>query len=246
MHPSVLSADYFIVNNPIYVTLILLYYVICVCLFHIVKHDIVYTFKYPKQFLLVHNVISIFSNIYMFYGILYETYTHNYRVLGNPLDTTHTELTHYLWVFHLTKYYEIMDTVIMLLRKSFRQITFLHVYHHLSTIVYTWFILYNHPGGDFYLGPLINSWVHIWMYTYYLLASFMNKQSRFKYLWWSVYLTQLQIFQFVINLSHSLYSILYSPYDTPLYKYGLYHQLSFIMLFGHFYYKKHKKCNKII
>lgn len=245
MEQSVLSSDYFIVQKPGYMILGLFYYTFLVSIFHIVKNDLIYTFKYPKQVLFIHNVVSILSSLYIFCGILYETYTHNYSLYGNQLDTTHTALTHYIWVFHITKYYEFMDTVIMILRKSFRQVTFLHVYHHTSVVLYTWFVLYDHPGGDYYMGPLLNSWVHIWMYVYYLLSSFMCKQSRTKYLWWSTYLTKMQILQFVINLFYSIYSLMYSPYNTPLYKYGLYHQLSFIILFGHFYHHKYKKCDKL-
>ena len=244
MEGSVLSADYFVVRHPEYTILSLFYYLLFAMLFRNLKDHLVYTFRYPKQVLFVHNAVSILINLYIFCGILYETtYTHRYALYGNSLDTTHTALTHYIWVFHMTKYYEFMDTMIMILRKSFRQITFLHVYHHATVVLYTWGVLYNHPGGDYYLGPLINAWVHAWMYVYYMLASFMNKPSRTKYLWWASYLTKAQILQFAINFSHSVYALLYSPYDTPLYRYGLYHQLSFIVLFGHFYFQKYKRNN---
>eukprot|EP00891_Asterochloris_glomerata_P000399 jgi/Astpho2/399/Aster-x0922 len=35
-----------------------------------------------------------------------------------------------LWIHYLSKAYEFVDTLIMILKKNNRQITFLHVYHH--------------------------------------------------------------------------------------------------------------------
>lgn len=236
-----LSAEYTIIRNPVLMMFGVMYYLWFVgfCLF--MRDFFQFRFPYTKQVLLVHNVVSIVSNVYIFFGILYEIYTREYRLYGNELDLSHTALTHYLWVFHLTKYYEYMDTVIMVLRNSFRQITFLHVYHHASVAIYTWLVLYNHPGGDFYLGPLMNAFVHMLMYTYYLLSGHMSKEARKKYLWWSVYLTQIQIVQFLVNFSHSIYAIMYSPYHTSLCTYGLLHQISFIWLFGNFYLRKYNK-----
>ena len=235
--PSVLSEDYVIIKDPKFMLYSICFYLSVINFFY--GHN--FNFKYTKYLLCVHNLISIISSAYIFVGILKELYTHNYSFYGNELDTEHNALTHYMWVFHMTKYYEFMDTFIMVLRNSYRQISFLHVYHHISTVLYTWYIIYDHPGGDYYLGPLLNSWVHIWMYTYYLLASMMSKDSRKQYLWRSQYLTKMQIVQFGINITHSVYSLLYSPYDTPLYIVGFVHQLSFVVLFGHFYYQKYKK-----
>ena len=52
------------------------------------------------------------------------------------------------------------------------------------------------------------------MYTYYLMAVLIGKdeKKRKKYLWWGRYLTQMQMFQFFLNLCQSVYTSLYSPY----------------------------------
>lgn len=196
-----------------------------------------------KEIIMFHNIVSICLSLYMFVGIAIHTKTHNYTWMGNELDQSDTTLANYLWIFHLTKYYECMDTFIMIFRKSFRQITFLHVYHHATMIVFTWMVLYNHPGGDFYLGPMLNSFVHVWMYIYYLCASFLDKKRKVKYLWWSKYLTQLQIIQFFINLYHSIYTLKNNENDRLIFQIGLFHQLSFILFFGNFYLNKYKKLN---
>lgn len=43
--------------------------------------------------------------------------------------------------------FEFMDTIIMCLRCRFRQITFLHVYHHASIFAIWWAIVKYYPGG---------------------------------------------------------------------------------------------------
>lgn len=236
---SSFSERYYIVQHPSIMLSAVAYYLFVVYGFY----NRVFSFSYIKPFLFVHNVLSVGFSVYLFVGILHTITQEGFRLYGNSLERS-DKMTHYLWFFHMTKYYEFIDTLIMILRNSYRQITFLHVYHHVSVVLYTWLILYNHPGGDFYLGPLLNSWVHMWMYIYYLLSGLLTKSQRQRYLWWNQYLTKLQILQFFINLVHSIYSMLYSPYTTPLYRIGLYHQISFIILFGHFYLKKYNK-NKL-
>ena len=53
-----------------------------------------------------------------------------------------------------------------------------------------------------YYSCALNSLVHVLMYTYYALSMVLGKDPalRRKYLWWSRYLTQFQMFQFVTNM----------------------------------------------
>jgi hypothetical protein len=53
-----------------------------------------------------------------------------------------------VWIFYFSKIFEFMDTFIMALRYRFRQITFLHVYHHSSIFFTWWFVVRNAPGGE--------------------------------------------------------------------------------------------------
>jgi len=94
-----------------------------------------------------------------------------------------------LYLFYISKMWEFLDTIIMVLRKSNNQISFLHVYHHVSVTMMWWFNMTYYPGGEAWPSAWLNSFVHVWMYSYYFLAS-MDIQS-----WWKKYLTQLQISQ---------------------------------------------------
>ena len=58
------------------------------------------------------------------------------------------------------------------------------------------------PGGHETFGGTLNSLIHVFMYSYYFLAS-LGPQMQ-KYLWWKKYLTGLQMIQFVIVFTRSL------------------------------------------
>jgi elongation of very long chain fatty acids protein 4 len=53
-----------------------------------------------------------------------------------------------VYMFYMSKYVEFMDTIIMVLKRNMRQITFLHVYHHSSIALIWWIIAYHAPGGE--------------------------------------------------------------------------------------------------
>lgn len=81
-------------------------------------------------------------------------------------------LARVLYIHYLSKAYEFVDTVLMVLKKNFRQVTFLHVYHHATTFfpVWYWTVKYG-PGGAPWFCCMLNSSVHVVMYSYYLATS---------------------------------------------------------------------------
>nr|CAD7615637.1 unnamed protein product [Timema genevievae] len=102
----------------------------------------------------------------------------------------------------MLKVLDLLDTVFFVLRKKNNQITFLHVYHHAAMVFGTWIAVKFLAGGHAtYLG-LINSIVHAFMYTYYLLTN-INPDYK-KSIWWKKYITQLQMAQFLILVIQSI------------------------------------------
>ncbi|QQP57025.1 Elongation of very long chain fatty acids protein, partial [Caligus rogercresseyi] len=63
------------------------------------------------------------------------------------------------------------------------QITTLHVFHHAIMPLYTWLIET--------FGALLNSFIHVLMYSYYFLSALGDWIQPF--LWWKRYLTQAQM-----------------------------------------------------
>ncbi|KAJ1647900.1 hypothetical protein J3B02_005108 [Coemansia erecta] len=96
------------------------------------------------------------------------------------------------YLFYLSKYYELIDTLIIVLKG--RKASFLQIYHHAGVILIMYYANYtSSPTSIFIVWE--NSGVHTIMYTYYALTAVgihpPGKQ----------YLTSLQIFQFLFGLS---------------------------------------------
>lgn len=115
------------------------------------------------------------------------------------------ELNRTQWYFTILRLIEFVETFFFVLRKRFDQVSWLHVYHHISTVVLL-IIFLKYSGGvmDIYIGGL-NSLVHIVMYGYYFLSSF----EQFRRLTNIVksYLTMIQIAQLVIILGHCITAV---------------------------------------
>lgn len=98
----------------------------------------------------------------------------------------------WMYVFYLSKFYELLDTVLMVLKK--RRLNFLHVYHH--CIVIPLFYVYMTTGMvSQWILVVANSTVHVLMYYYYAMS------TAGRTVWWKKYITQAQIVQFIIDLT---------------------------------------------
>lgn len=64
----------------------------------------------------------------------------------------------------------------------------------------SWGTTKYYPGGHGTFIGLINSFVHIIMYAYYLLSA-LGPQMQ-KYLWWKKYITNMQMVSFVFHAIH--------------------------------------------
>ncbi|KAJ3604257.1 hypothetical protein NHX12_028998 [Muraenolepis orangiensis] len=136
--------------------------------------------------------------------------------------------------------------VFFVLRKKNSQVTFLHVYHH-SIMPFTWwFGVRFSAGGLGTFHALLNSVVHVIMYSYYGLTALGPNYQ--KYLWWKKYLTSIQLIQFVMVTTHiSQYFFLKDcPYQFPVFVYiiGLY-GLIFLLLFLNFWYHAYTKGKRL-
>jgi len=134
--------------------------------------------------------------------------------------------------FYLSKYYELIDTVVLLLKR--RPIIFLHVYHHFITVILAWIsTIYVLPQ---WTTVLANLTVHTFMYYYYAMAAIGRSVS------WKKHMTTLQILQFVVDLGFGLTAFGWSYYnnwccigDPRAWIFGQGILLSFLILFIQFF-----------
>ncbi len=190
-----------------------------------------------KKYVMVYNIIQIITNIYMIngmYGILY----HNFFGI-NWKFSNKTE--YYVYIHYLSKYLDFIDTVFIILRgKSKEQLSFLHLYHHSTIPIVWWYLLYtNYGNGTASFGALINSMVHLVMYSHYLYTSFGYKNP------FKRWITRIQLGQFFLLLVHFWFAYTYDnnfpPYITSI---ELYYQLSMVILFSNFYNKEYLTIKK--
>jgi len=145
----------------------------------------------------------------------------------------------WFYIFFLSKYYEFFDTVIIVLKK--RPVIFLHVYHHCITVLLVFVMLENEVAVQ-WLASTANCSVHIPMYYYYAMSSLG------KNVWWKKYITKMQIFQFVVDISANCIGFYYHLIGgktcsgaLPAWVFGQAVLISFLILFLFFYRSTYKK-----
>lgn len=99
-----------------------------------------------------------------------------------------------IWLFALSKYLELFDTVALILEK--KEIIFLHWYHHATVLAYTWFslVILTPPGAIF---AVVNTFVHTIMYWYYYLSATGYRAP------WARMVTLIQLIQMVVGIATS-------------------------------------------
>ncbi|CAH0391947.1 unnamed protein product [Bemisia tabaci] len=167
--------------------------------------------------LIVFNVVQILANILCLYECLKHGWGGRYNWICEPFDRAPTPenitVARVVYGYFLLKVSDLLDTVFFVLRKKNGQVSFLHVYHHTGMVMLTWSATKWLPGGhETFLG-LINSIVHIIMYTYYLVTIVKPEQKN--NIWWKKYLTQLQMVQFFMIAFHSSLLLIQPKCDYP-------------------------------
>ncbi|XP_069705023.1 very long chain fatty acid elongase 4-like isoform X1 [Periplaneta americana] len=148
------------------------------------------------------------------------------------------------WWYFMGKIFELADTVFFVLRKKHQQVTFLHVYHHSIMVLVVWYIYKYVPCEQASVCLLINSFVHIFMYTYYMLAALGPRFQ--KYLWWKKYVTLLQLVQFSVIITYCACLLLFDCIHPKIVSvFFIVFESLFWYLFAKFYYNSYIKKVKV-
>ncbi|XP_012154336.1 very long chain fatty acid elongase AAEL008004 isoform X2 [Megachile rotundata] len=191
-----------------------------------------------KNALIVYNLFQMVFSAWLFYESLMGGWWGHYSFRCQPVDysndPTAVRMVHACWWYYFSKFTEFMDTIFFVLRKKNDHVSTLHVIHHGCMPMSVWFGVKLTPGGHSTFFGLLNTFVHIVMYTYYLLAAMGPKLQ--PYLWWKKYLTVLQMVQFVAVMIHA-FQLLFIDCNYPkafVWWIGL-HATMFFFLFNEFY-----------
>ena len=185
-----------------------------------------------KDLKIIYNLFQILSNALITY--------HLYRLLdctlSNPfgLNTEfNNEIHNYIHSHYILKYFDFMDTFLIICNKNTRQLTFLHVYHHSSILLLWQYAIYSgNANGTVAFSAMINGFIHVIMYAHYLITS-LGIKNHFKFL-----ITKMQMTQFVLLISHSVMAIKNDIYISKhLCVIQIIYQFIMFLLFLNFYRK---------
>lgn len=230
--------DWLLMKTPIPITIIFVLYLALVFLGPKIMSN-----RKPvdlKYFIIVYNLALVYLSVYMFYEFLVTSTLAGYSYICQPVDYSSDPLAlrmaNVCWWFFFSKVIELLDTLFFILRKKNDQVTFLHVYHHCTMIINWWAGAKYVAGGQSFFLAMLNSCVHIFMYSYYGLAALGPHMQ--KYLWWKKHLTKLQLIQFVGIIVHTGTNM-YVDCDFPSgFNYAVFfYAISLIILFSNFYLK---------
>ncbi|CAF0937460.1 unnamed protein product [Rotaria sordida] len=194
-------------------------------------------FHIPSWVLFTYNMSLVVLSVYMVEEIIVGMYRRNYNLLCQPLivskDKNEMKITNALWLYYFSKAIEFIDTIFMVVRKRFTQITFLHVFHHSTMLLIWWVVMTWIPGGQAWFGPVFNSVVHVFMYAYYGLSVIPSLRSK---LWWKRYITMFQLIQFVLIFIHTFHAI-FTGCNYPLWGSWMLggYMIIMLILFTNFY-----------
>ncbi|XP_012288595.1 elongation of very long chain fatty acids protein AAEL008004 [Orussus abietinus] len=200
-----------------------------------------------RRVMIFYNLFQVVFSTWLFYESLASGWWGHYSFRCQPVDYSHNpraiRMARGCWWYYFSKFTEFADTIFFVLRKKSNHISTLHVIHHGCMPMSVWFGVKFTPGGHSTFFGLLNTFVHIVMYSYYLLAALGPRIQ--PYLWWKKYLTALQMVQFVLVMVHA-FQLLFVDCNYPkafVWWIGM-HAIMFYFLFRNFYRETYKRKEK--
>ncbi|XP_022687638.1 elongation of very long chain fatty acids protein 1-like isoform X2 [Varroa jacobsoni] len=171
----------------------------------------------------VYNFVNIFVNF--FFTVQFGRYSYfggGYSWFCQKMD--HSRDANSIMLVNLGYFYCIITT--------------LHYTHHALVAWSGWLFVSVGCDGQVVLGIMVNSAIHVLMYTYYFLAACGPIVRR--HLWWKRYITRIQITQFVCLLIHIMIPVFYDcGYPRGLLLWAFAQGTFGLVLFINFYVKSY-------
>ena len=203
---------------------------------------------YPIKF--IYNVSQIFLCAYMTVEAGLLAHRNGYTILTtcNKFNVSDPPIGNLLWLFYVSKVWDFWDTIFIVLGKKWRQLSFLHVYHHTTIFLFYWLLSNVLYDGDIYLTILLNGFIHTVMYTYYFICMHTKDYKTGKSLpiWWKSSLTSFQLIQFTLMMAQASHLIYFGCDQLSLRITRVYfgYILSLFVLFAQFFVNSYIKPSK--
>jgi len=120
----------------------------------------------------LYNATQVLLCGWMVYASLAEHRRRGLSLVCNRHDLSEDRMAFVLHIFYLSKVLDFADTVFMIVRSKWRQVSFLHVYHHTSIFLVYWLNTNVAYDSDIYFTIVLNGVIHFIMYGYYFATSF--------------------------------------------------------------------------
>jgi GNS1/SUR4 family len=152
----------------------------------------------------IYQVISCIIYIYMMHEVGFS-YRNTWKCIPDFKSTDFvpkefTQIFYYHWLFLVLRTSEFLETIFFILRKKNDQVSALHIYHHISTVVLLWVSGIYHIGYMALFVSVTNSLIHVFMYSYYFMSSFQGLRHISDIL--KKFMTLAQIIQLVLFVGH--------------------------------------------
>jgi len=154
-----------------------------------------------KRVTAFHNVVLSIGSLVMLLGTLAELFRRRNSAGGvdwffceRPETLPTGPLFFWSWIYYLSKYYEMLDTVLVLVQKSRVPHFKLQVYHHAAVVPMAW-LWCEQQQTLHWAGLLFNTCVHVVMYMYYAFRALSWPTP------WKKWITKLQIVQFMTSFA---------------------------------------------
>lgn len=145
-----------------------------------------------------------------FWKIMFEKgLYHGLCDVGGKVWLTKDPMLFWAYLFAISKYLELVDTLFLIVKNPERDVPFLHWYHHFTVLLFTWYsVHYRFGTGGAFLS--VNAFVHTVMYFYYFL-----KELNFDPSIVALPITIIQISQMVAGI-YFVYVWAYMKYSVQL------------------------------
>ncbi|TGZ31958.1 Elongation of very long chain fatty acids protein, partial [Temnothorax longispinosus] len=158
-----------------------------------------------KRFIQCYNLFQIGANFWLVFNVMTDgrPFTAVWRYcesLDKICSRNSEKQLEIIWWTLLLKIIDLIETIIFVLRKKDRQVSFLHTYHHISTVIYAWTTLRYSPHSFLMTIIALNCSIHVIMYSYYCLSTFGSNMQRIL-LPFKKWITLIQMVSSEFNLS---------------------------------------------